>query len=490
MNWPVLLFLAGIVWIGVATANPQSCPVWLSEYNITGDGSDEGYKLETAFSYSKAYPPCPIIFPENKTIFFSNYLSLGDDTEVVGNGSTLKMIDGWSNRTDGYSVIRTGQRNHIHNLKFDGNRNNVSHTGVISNILLNNDVLFENNEISNTYAYGTYLYRNNNATVRNNFFHDGYQYGFATGGTLTAFSENIHVYNNTFWNFSEVAIKIRACGSSKFSNNTIIIPDILGVSAVGIRLYSADYPNRDITINSNTISGDFKNGTGRGASTGIFSDSNDNPGSVISNNNINSTFDGIVIKTDGAIISNNIIKNTRYSGIRTESNNSIYHGNVLTNTGIIINNGPGRFPTNNTYRYNIIKGGNRYWRAYGDGVFLWYGGNANTFYFNYISSERYGINIDNSFGTVYNTSIYNNKIIGLAKCYNLGGTAFLYNNTCCSVPDPASGILEKMSVAKTAADRATLLFEATAIRLKEWNRTIFNKSEAKSRRKEDWVAVT
>jgi len=433
---------------GYITVTNQSlaCPVKLYEmYNVTGDGSDEGTKLRDAIVYSTTNTPCPIIFPENKVIVFNGQLSLGADTEVIGNCSTLKMIDNWTNGGTGRIgwALRLGERNYVHNLKFDGNRAHVNATvGTlnIDNILLGNDARFENNEVFNTMAYGTYTYKNNNITVKNNFFHDGNQYGISFNGEDITYTENVTVYNNTFWNFSDVGIKIRGCSNCAIANNTIIMPDGSWSSASGINLYSIDYPNRNVTITNNTIYGDFANTTGAGDTVGINSfRENANPGSIIMNNHINSSYNGITIATDGVLVANNTISNSRWAGIFVANgNNNEFYWNTLTNAGIIFNNGGAITPaTNNTFRYNTINGGNQYWRGTGDGIMVWFNGLYNKFDFNIITVHRYGFKTELGYGNFTNTSITNNTIFAPSGCYyQMNDDTFKFNNTCNDVTRP------------------------------------------------------
>jgi parallel beta-helix repeat protein len=420
----ILLLLFCIQAVGAIT-----CPLFLEEdYGITGNGLDEGAKLKAAFTDATNNPPCKIIFPKNKIIVFNNTLSLGPNIEIFGNGSTLKLQDGWDNAGFALSL---GDHDYIHDLKLDGNIDNVpSHP---NEIFLNDWVRFENNELFNVSAYTVTSYNSDNWIFKNNYIHDGNQYAIAMQGHYPFdTSNNVTVQNNTLENFKEIGVKIRGCTNSTVSNNTIILLDGAGVSAIGIAY--TDGISHNVIVSNNTIFGDLTNSTPTGTTTGIYSDFHEHTGMIITNNIINSTYRGIFLVRGDALVFKNSISNSRYSGLESVGNGSKFYGNTLTNAGIIV--GQTRGSNNNIFRYNSITSGNNYWRADGDGAFLWYNGTGNIFDFNYFYVDDYGFNINDDFGIIYNTSITNNTIIAGNSCYlDKGVSTIFINNTCNGVTE-------------------------------------------------------
>lgn len=417
----VLLLLLCINVVGAIT-----CPLLLQEdYGITGEGSDEGSKIERAFIDATSSSPCKIIFPKDKIIVINNTLSLGANIEIFGNGSTLKLQDGWDNASG--VVLSLGDYDYIHDLKFDGNIDNIpSHP---NEIYLNDWIRFENNELFNVSAYAVTSYNSDNWVFKNNYLHNGNQYGIAMQGNYPSdTSNNVTIYNNTIENFKEIGVKIRGCTNSTVLNNTIILLDGAGFSAIGIAY--TDGTSHNVIVTNNTISGDFTNTTPSGTTTGIVSDYHEHTGITITNNIINSTYRGIYLESGDAFVGNNIISNSRYSGLESVGNGSTFYGNTLTNAGIIV--GQTRGSKNNIFRYNLITIGNNYWRADGDGVYLWYNGTKNIFDTNTLSVNRYGFNIANTFGTISSTSITNNTIIAGSACYLDNGAFTKYHNNTCN----------------------------------------------------------
>jgi len=402
-----------------------TCPLFLEkDYGIRGDGSDEGAKLEAAFTDATRNSPCKIIFPKDKIIVFNNTLSLGSNIEISGNGSTLKLQDGWDNASG--VALFLGDYGYIHDLRLDGNIDNVpSHP---NEIYLNDWVRFENNELFNVSAYAVTSYNSDNWVFQNNCIRNGNQYAIAMQGSFPSdTTNNVTVHNNTLVNIKEIGVKIRGCTNSTVSNNTIILSDGSGSSAIGIAY--TDGISHNVIVTNNTISGDFTNTTPAGTTTGIYSDYHEHTGITITNNIINSTYRGIYLIKGDAFVGNNIISNSRLSGLESVGNGSTFYGNTLTNAGIVV--GQKKGSNNNTFKYNSITGGNNYWKADGDGVLLWYNGTGNKFDFNYFYVDDYGFNIDNTLGTISSTLITNNTIIAGTACYLDNGVSMRhYNNTC------------------------------------------------------------
>lgn len=432
MNLRVLIYFFLI--LSLVAPPTGACSVFLEDYGVTGDGSDEGYEIESGLANATINAPCTVIFPASKTILFGNQLTSGNATIIDGNGSTLKMVNQWFNKSDGSGALRIGANNILYNLTFDGNRANVNTTigsANINDIVLNTSVAFYNNVIRNTTAYGVNFYKKNNVVVRNNIFHDGNQYGISSGGDTNTYSENASIHDNTFSNYTNCAIKIKGCGNCSIENNTITLLDGSGFSTEGIRLYSADAPNKNIVINNNTISGDYMNVTGAGTGAAITSDNNQNPGSVISNNTINSSYTGISIKLDNGMIYNNTVGYSRYAGILILSNHSTIKSNRLTNSGVIISDWD-KYPINNSIESNLIIGGNNYYRADGDGVYMRYGSRNNTVTSNAMSVDRYGVHIYDDNGEIYNATITNNTITAGTSCYLDEGENTAYSGNICN----------------------------------------------------------
>jgi len=414
-----------------------TCPINLETmYNVTGDGTDESGKLQAAFDYAAAHPGCKVVFPAGKTIVVGNRMTTGGYTEIDGAGSTIFIKAGYANSS---SIIRFGDYNYIHDLKLDGNRYGISQSAIplVYGFRLGNWNVFEDNEIFNTSAYSLYVETASNWVIRNNFIHDGIQYGIATGpgGNSAVYSNNGTVTQNTIWNMSQVGIKIRGTGNSTISENTIIIPDSDGFSASGIQLYSDDTGNKNVVIRSNIISDDYTNATrsGGGYAVGIKSDSlNENPGCIIESNIINSTYYGIQSQSDGIVVTGNRVSNVRRAGISVEANDGQYLNNILKNSGIVLD-GQDKTIKNNIFKYNSINGGNgdSLRLATGDGIAFFYNATNNTFDFNSLNVDRYGFNVNNTYGTVSKTRIQNNTITAGKACYlDQGSATVIAMNTC------------------------------------------------------------
>jgi hypothetical protein len=87
---------------------------------------------------------------------------------------------------------------------------------------------------------------------------------------------------------------------------------------------------------------------------------------------------------------------------------------------------------NNIFKYNSIIGGLA--THAGDGVFLEYGGTNNTFDSNTLNVNRYGFNVNNTYGTVKTTKIIKNTIEAGTSCYlDQGYKTTILFNTCNAV---------------------------------------------------------
>jgi PKD repeat protein len=426
----------------ITYTDTPACPVLLYDmYNVTGDGTDEGQKLADAFAYSSANTPCGVNFPAGNIITFGNQIIVENDTDVTGNGATLIPINNWnnwSNYTEGFFInqIRLGERVKFHNLTYDGNWNNVNSTVTaahLNGISLNHDVIFENNTVFNVTAYPVYSQTHKNVTIRNNIVHDGTQYGIGVGAyPAGTYSENASVHDNTISNMTQVGIKIYGCSNCSIYDNNVTIPDASGSIASGIRLYSTDSANNNVSIFNNSVGGDVANTTGAGSTVAIDSDSvNFNNLSEITGNTLNSSQYGIRTRSDSMLISNNSISNSRHTGLMVYSNSSEFYYNTLVNAGILVGWSGAYNPSNNIFRYNSITGGEDYSTAEGDGAYLRYNGTGNIFDFNILNVDRYGFNIVNASGVMSNTNITNNTIVAATGCFNNSGVnTYFFNNSC------------------------------------------------------------
>jgi len=282
----------------------SSSTLYLTDFGIKGDGSDETAKLKSAFDYAASHSIKAIVFPAGKTIGINNYVETPENLEYIGNGCTIKLINNAViNHENCFIYFHAGS--YVHNLIFDGNDANQGGTSTNGIMLYTND-RFENNEVKNVGAYSIYTYTGDNILINNNVVHDSRQYGIATSGegfpSVSDYSNNITITNNIIYNCGQVGIKIRQTSNSLVKGNIITIPTSRYDDApTGIRLYSFDGANHHITITNNQISG-----PGDG-SIAISSDDSANSYISITNNQVTNANTGIKIKFNNGIITGNSI---------------------------------------------------------------------------------------------------------------------------------------------------------------------------------------
>jgi parallel beta-helix repeat protein len=410
-----------------------SSAIYLTDFGIKADGSDETAKLKSAFDHVRSHSIKAVIFPANKVIGINDYIETPENIELVGNGCTIRLVDRSTiNHEQGFFYIHDNC--YVHDLKFDGNMWNQTGRGVnerpdaTNGVMLYNNVRFERNELFNIGAYTLFTYKGDSILINNNVIHDTWQYGIATGGDATDYSENLTITNNTIFNCGEVGIKLRYCSNSLVSQNIITIPDAQGISAIGIHLYSNDGPNNHIKIINNTLSGS----EGAGYSTGIGSDDENNKDIEITGNLVKSVYKGIAIFFENASVHDNTIIDSRFTGILLRSDNGKFLRNNLTNAGMIINDddSKGKSLSNNLIMNNLIKGGNQYWRAQGTGIFIWYTTNSNIIEGNNISVDGNDIKITKNFGVSTGTKIKNNILYSKTRwIFDDGMSTEISNNT-------------------------------------------------------------
>jgi parallel beta-helix repeat protein len=280
------------------------CVLCLDQFGIKADGSDETAELQSAFDYAGANSICAIVFPANKVIGLDNYVETPENVELVGNGCTIKLLDGASiDHENSFFYIHAGD--YAYDLIFDGNMDNQGGSAT-NGVGLYSNVRFVNNEVKNIGAYSLSTYRGDNILIHHNRVHDTWQYGIATSGegfpTVTDYSDNNTITNNTIYNCGQVGIKIRQTSNTLVKGNIITVPtSSYDDSPAGIRLYTLDGANHHITITENEISG-----PGDG-SIAISSDDSENSDISITNNQITNANTGIVIRFNDGIITGNSI---------------------------------------------------------------------------------------------------------------------------------------------------------------------------------------
>jgi parallel beta-helix repeat protein len=282
----------------------SSSTVYLTDFGIKGDGSDETAKLNSAFDYVRSHSIKTVMFPANGVIGISNYVETPENIELAGNGCTIRLMNNAKiNHENSFFYIHAGD--YAHNLIFDGNMNNQGGSAT-NGVMLYNNVRFENNEVKNVGAYTVSTYTGDNIVINNNKIHDSWQYGIATSGegfpSVSDYSNNITITNNIIYNCGQVGIKIRQTSNSLVKGNIITIPTSgYDDAPAGIRLYSFDGANNHITITNNQISG-----PGDG-SIAISSDDSANSYISITNNQITNANTGIKITFNNGIITGNSI---------------------------------------------------------------------------------------------------------------------------------------------------------------------------------------
>jgi len=288
----------------VISSIPSSA-IYLTDFGIKGDGSDETAKLQSALDYAGAHSSKAVVFPADKTIGISRTIESPAYVELIGNGCTIKLI-AHSGMAYGDSLFIVGAHSYVHHMKFNGNMDNQDDTP--NGVYLLTDSRFENNEVFKVSAYMLGTYKGDNIIINNNIIHDTRQYGIATSGEggvaawPNDYSNNITITNNIIYNCGQVGIKIRQTSNSLVKGNIITVPTSLDDDApAGIRLYTFDGGNKGITITNNQISG-----PGDG-SRAITSDNSLNTGIKIINNIITNSNEGIIINFNSAEITGNII---------------------------------------------------------------------------------------------------------------------------------------------------------------------------------------
>jgi len=316
--------------ITLVVPTPSSA-IYLTDFGINGDGSDESGKLQAAFSYAEANGIKQIIFPPEKTIGVNAAITTGHNQELVGNGCTIKLVDS-STINHQAEFFRVHEGCYVHNLKFDGNMDNQSYAygswngrpSSTNGVFLYSGVRFENNEVFNVGAYSVTAYQQSNIIVKHNIIHDTRQYGVAlkSDGTLC---NNVQIIDNTFYNCYQVAVKLAGASNSLISGNTITIPEKMpgNEDPEGITLYSLDYRNTGMTITNNKITGHG------GSSNGIGSQSSANAVTKITNNQISNVGIGIQALFSNGIITGNTISGSGKCIANSGSGNTV-SGNTCT----------------------------------------------------------------------------------------------------------------------------------------------------------------
>jgi parallel beta-helix repeat protein len=282
----------------------SSSSLYLTDFGIKGDGSDETAKLKSALTYAASHSIKAIIFPAGKTIGINTVVETPENLEYIGNGCTIKLVNNAAVNHEGcFIYFHAGS--YVHNLIFDGNDANQGGSSTNGIMLYTND-RFEDNEVKNVGAYSIYTYKGDNILINNNVIHDTRQYGIGTSGegfpTVNDYSNNITITNNKIYNCGQVGIKIRQTSNSLIKGNIITVPTSRYDDApAGIRLYSLDGANNHITITENQISG-----PGDG-SIAISSDDSANSYISITNNKITNANTGIKINFNNGVITGNTI---------------------------------------------------------------------------------------------------------------------------------------------------------------------------------------
>ena len=301
--------------------------LYLDQYGIKGDGTDETIKLQSAINYAQKNGYKYVTFPRNKVIGLqSSSIRFPDGITYNGNGCTLKRL----NRVDSDVFLRFGAASGGSGLEafgfvIDCNSRDIYSGG--DGVYLNSNVYFHNNEVKNCREYSVSSYGAKNVRITNNVIHDGLQYGIATGGgDVNGVTHNIVVTGNTIYNMEEVGIKIRGTHDSVISNNKVTLPEIAGRDSEGITLYSLDYGNANVEISGNTVVGNLGRGSGTG--TCIESQSSANTGIKILNNHISSCDTGIHILYNNAVISGNTLSGCTQFIVNSGSGNTLSN-NIL-----------------------------------------------------------------------------------------------------------------------------------------------------------------
>jgi len=282
--------------------------LYIDQYGIKGDGSDEGPMVQAALNYAASHSIKTVIFPAGKVITTGS-LRIPEGLTLIGNGCTLRLKANAHTDTSPWTWIYVQEGCRVSGFKFDGNRFNGN--GMNTNgLMLQGDNIFDNNEVFNVNSYAVFVYGSypTNIRITNNNIHDIKQYGIDTGGSDGPYSwgYNVVVTGNSITNCGEVAVKIRGTKDSTISNNNIKVGarNPGGDEPSGIRLYSWDETNTNVKIANNIITGIDQN-----PSTCINSDDSDNHGISITGNTVSHCHDGIDIHFNNGIITGNTISN-------------------------------------------------------------------------------------------------------------------------------------------------------------------------------------
>jgi PKD repeat protein len=304
-----------------------SSTLYLDQYGIKGDGSDEGPAIQTALTYAASHSFKTVVFPAGKVITIGS-LRIPEGLTLIGNGCTLKLKANAHTDTSPWTWIYVQEGVRVTGFKFDGNRLNGNGKNT-NGLMLQGDNTFDNNEIFNVNSYAVFVYGSypSNIRITNNYIHDIKQYGIDTGGSdgPSSWGYNVTVTGNTIANCGEVGIKIRGTKDSVISNNNVKVgarnTNPLGDEPSGIRLYSWDETNTNVKITNNIVTGIDQN-----PSACINSDDSDNHGISITGNKVSHCYDGIDIQFNNGIITGNTISNC----VKDITNGG--SGNTISNT--------------------------------------------------------------------------------------------------------------------------------------------------------------
>jgi parallel beta-helix repeat protein len=291
--------------------------VYLSDFGVTGDGSDETSEIITGLNYARDYSISTVIFPSNVTVTSGTHFHIPGGITVIGNNATLKLKDN-TNPSGTFGWVAMDKGSSITGLTFNGNYeggNGHNTNGIqVTGGSVGHPQVFDNNTM---YNFGTVMvgvYANDGVPtdihITNNTLTTSYQYGIITGCTdgTYCYGHDLIVANNTISNCSQVGIKIRGTHDSIITNNTVnvgartLVP--LGDEPSGIRLYDWDEENNNVTISHNIV-------TGLDEDPSVCIDSDDSLNYVISilNNTISHCHEGIEIEFNNGNISYNTISN-------------------------------------------------------------------------------------------------------------------------------------------------------------------------------------
>lgn len=306
------------------TVSAIASTMYLDQYGLRGDGSDEGPAIQAALNYAASHSLKTVIFPADKVITTGS-LRIPVGLTLIGNGCTLRLKANAHTDADPWTWIYVQKNCQVSGFRFDGNRFNGN--GLNTNgLMLQGNNIFDNNEVFNVNSYAVFVYGNYPSDIRitNNNIHDIKQYGIDTGGSDGPYSwgYNVTVTGNTISDCGEVAVKIRGTKDSTIASNVINVgarnKNPLGDEPSGIRLYSWDETNTNVRISDNIITGRDEN-----PSTCIDSDDSDNYGISITGNKISHCYEGIEIQFNNGIISGNTITNCVKNIINRGSGNTL-----------------------------------------------------------------------------------------------------------------------------------------------------------------------